>query len=460
MTGPRKGLAAAALLTLCAGYSLSAYAKVAPAEAERLGKDLMPLGGEKAGNADGSIPEWTGGMLLQIKLDGTERHPETYAKFGGNDKPLFTVTASNMAQYDALLTPGHKAMFKQYPDTFKMPVYPSRRTVLAPEEIYAATKQNALKAELANEGESLVNAVTGIPFPIPGSGKEVMWNHKTRYRGTGVTRYNTQLAVQTNGDFLPYKLREDVLFAYGQQGISPDDLENVIIYFLQVTTAPPRQAGQVLLVHETMDQIKEPRRAWLYNPGQRRTRRAPNVAYDNPGTGSDGLRTNDQLDMFNGATDRYNWKLVGKREMLVPYNAYGLIDNRRSYQDITAIGHLNPDVTRYEKHRVWVVDSEVKAGTSHLYKRRTFYVDEDSWTALAADIYDKRDELWRVQEYHQITIPWSKSVGPAAGTVYDLQSGRYLVMECSNEEPSATEEDFDLDHFRTGNMQRVASKIR
>ncbi|MGJ8668903.1 MAG: DUF1329 domain-containing protein, partial [Oceanococcus sp.] len=418
MTRSRIGLATAIVIVAGSTLNFAAHAKVPAAEADRLGNDLMPLGGEMGANADGSIPAWTGGMKSDL---GPEkgRNPASYAEFGGTDKPLFTITSQNMSEYADMLTEGHKAMFKQYPDTFKMPVYPTRRNVLAPDAIYAATKQNALNAELANEGESLVNAVTGIPFPIPQTGKEVIWNHKTRYRSIGVTRYNTQLAVQTNGSFTPYKLREDVMFSYSQDGIETADLENVIIYFLQVTTAPPRQAGQVLLVHETMDQVKEPRRAWLYNPGQRRTRRAPNVAYDNPGTGADGLRTNDQLDMFNGATDRYDWKLVGKKEIFVPYNAFGLADSSKSYDDITAIGHLNPDVTRYEKHRVWVLDSSVKDGTSHIYKRRTFYVDEDSWTAVVADIYDKRDQLWRVQEYHQIVIPWTKAVGPAAGTVYD-----------------------------------------
>ena len=460
MTRSHLGWAAAACFAVLGTHSLPLLAKVSASEADRLGKDLMPLGGEMAGNADGSIPAWTGGMKLDVKPDNSARKLETYAKYGSTEKPLYVITAENMAQYADMLTEGHKALFAKYPSTFKMPVYKTWRNVIAPDFVYAATKQNALTAELANEGESLVNAITGIPFPIPQSGKEVVWNHKTRYRGQGVTRYNTQLAVQNSGDFVPYKLREDVLFSYGKDGITTADLQNVIIYFLQVTTAPARQAGQVLLVHETMDQIKEPRRAWLYNPGQRRTRRAPNVAYDNPGTGSDGLRTNDQLDMFNGATDRYNWKLVGKKEMLIPYNAHRLSDSSASYDDITAVGHLNPEYTRYEKHRVWVVDSTIKEGTSHIYKRRTFYADEDSWTMAVADIYDNRDNLWRVQEYHQVVIPWTKTIGPSAGTVYDLQSGRYLVMECSNEEPMFEVADFDLEHFRSSNMKKVASNIR
>ncbi len=447
------GLATAALMV-----PSIALGAVSQSEADRLGQDLTPVGAQQAANADGSIPAWTGGIKgFPRPAPGEERHWEAYTKVIP-DELLFTITAQNMDDYADQLSVGLKAMLKQYPDSFKIPVYKSVRSVFGKEDFYAATKKNALVAKLENDGESLVDAIYGIPFPIPKSGKEVMWNHKTRYRGVSTTRYNTQLAVQVNGSFTPYKLREDVMFAFSRDDASPADLENVMIYFLQLTTSPPRQAGQVLLVHETMDQVQEARRAWLYNPGQRRVRRAPNVAYDNPGNGSDGLRTNDQLDMFNGATDRYTWKVVGKKEMIIPYNAMKLMDDRLKYTDIAKAGHLDPQYLRYEKHRVWVIDSEVNDGTSHIYKRRTFYVDEDSWTAVLADIYDKRDELWRVQEYHQVTIPWTQSIGPAGGTVYDLQSGRYLAMEVSNEEPLAEQKTFDLEHFRTQNMQKIAQK--
>ncbi len=449
-----------ALLTaigLAAAWS-TAGARVSQEQADRLGQDLTPLGAEKAGNEAGTIPAWTGGYKFTGELPPEEmrRHPENY-EFG-DDEPLYVITADNMNKYADLLTPGHKAMLKKFSSSYKMPVYESRRTVWAPDYVYEATKKNAVRAELQNNGESLVNAVIGVPFPIPQSGKEVVWNHKTRFRGTSVRRYNTQLAVQANGAFTPYKLREDVRFAYSYPDAKAEDLDNVILYFLQITTAPPRQSGNVLLVHETMDQVKEPRRAWLYNPGQRRVRRAPNVAYDNPGTGADGLRTNDQLDTFNGATDRYTWQIVGKREMLIPYNAVKLADNRLTYEDIAKAGHIQQDYTRYELHRVWVIESEVRPETSHIYKRRTFYVDEDSWTMVGADIYDNRDQLWRVQEYHQVMIPWRASIGPACATVYDLQSNRYLAYEMSNEEPLYEDRDFPLEYYRTNNMRRVASK--
>jgi hypothetical protein len=431
----------------------------APSEADiaRLGKDLTPLGAERAGNASGRIPAWEGGFSGPRPTAGTERHPESYPQFT-NDEVLYTITAANMAQHLEQLTPGQQALLRKFPDTYSMPVYPTRRSGVAPDFVYEATLANARNARLANGGESLLGAVTGIPFPLPSSGKEVMWNHKLRYRGESVRRYNTQLAVQSNGLFTPYKLREDVRFEFSRRGMTPDALNNVGIYFLQFTVAPARQAGNVLLVHETMDQVSEPRRAWLYNPGQRRVRRAPNVAYDNPGTGADGLRTNDQLDSFNGATDRYSWNLVGKREMILPYNAYKLADNRLRYDDIAHARHMNPALTRYELRRVWVVDSELNSGTTHLYKRRTFYVDEDTWTILAVDVYDRRDQLWRVQEAHSAVVPWEQAIAPSAGTVYDLQANRYLIMDLANEEPLAESMTFPENHFTTGNITRMATR--
>jgi hypothetical protein len=190
----------------------------------------------------------------------------------------------------------------------------------------------------------------------------------------------------------------------------------------------------VLLVHENIDQIKEPRSAWVYNAGQRRVRRAPNIAYDGPGTASDGLRTADDLDMFNGAPDRYDWKLVGKQELYIPYNAYALRRGDLSYRDIVKAGHMNPEHLRYELHRVWVVEATLKEGARHIYARRTFYVDEDSWQIAVVDAYDGRGELWRVKEGHtimhyQVSVPWL-----AAEALHDLVSGRYLVIGLDNEE--------------------------
>ncbi|MCL4838710.1 MAG: outer membrane lipoprotein-sorting protein, partial [Thermoanaerobaculia bacterium] len=230
------------------------------------------------------------------------------------------------------------------------------------------------------------------------------------------------------GQYTLVQFDEETMLLYHLPGMTEENLRNRLALFKQRVVAPARLAGGILLVHETLDQVKQPRDAWLYNPGQRRVRRAPQVAYDNPGTAADNMRTSDQLDIFNGAPDRYDWKLVGKREIYVPYNAYKLQDPKVPYKEILTPLHMNPQHLRYELHRVWVVDATLKPGERHIYKRRTFYVDEDSWQILVVDQYDNRDQLWRVSEGHPMVFYNVPAVWTSAEVHTDLQAGRYLVM--------------------------------
>ncbi|MCI5062408.1 MAG: DUF1329 domain-containing protein [Algiphilus sp.] len=445
-------------MVLCA--PMLAHAGVSEEKAAELdeGGSLTPIGATRAGNADGTIPAWDGGLKPSEMPDCYEGEGSRYCNPFPDDKPVYTVTAENMEQYADLLSEGQKAMFEMYPNSYKMPVYETRRTFANPEWIYEATRRNAVNAELGGNGEALQGAINGYPFPIPENGHEVIWNHKVRYIGRWVQRWNNQFAVTQGGRYNQVTIREDVYFPYNDPENEIEDLENVIIYFLQVVTDPPRLAGTITLVHETMDQVTEPRRAWQYNPGQRRLRRAPNVGYDNPGTAADGLRTNDQTDTFNGAMDRYTWKLVGKKEMLVPANSYELHSDRHEYSDIIKEGHINQDLTRYERRRVWVVDAETKPGTTHIYKRRKFYVDEDGWQIRAVDIYDRRDQLWRFQEAHSVLAYDKPFVMPMGETIYDLQNGRYLGQAFNNQHPENVEREFDRDYFQPSNVSRQATQ--
>jgi hypothetical protein len=415
----------------------AAFAAVSPQDAARLGQDLTPLGAEKAGNSDGSIPAWTGGIKSAAdagfpNYHSGDHHPDPYAA----DKPLFTITSANMAQYAAKLTEGHKALFKTYPD-YKMVVYPTHRSAAAPERVYEATKRNATSAKLVPDGNGITGALGGIPFPIPQSGLEVFWNHVTRYRGLGAALQIGQAPMTPGGDYTLVNFKEEFYFQYYEPGMTEANLNNILLYFMQETTAPARLAGEVLLVQETLDQAKESRRAWVYNPGQRRVRRAPNVAFDNPGTNSDDLRTADQFDMYNGSPQRYDWKLVGKQEIYVPYNAYHLQSEKLKYKDILQKNHINQDLARYELHRVWVVDSTLKPGQTHVYSRRTLYVDEDSWQILAVDCYDSRGKLYRVQEGHAINYYDLPALWTDLELVMDLSNGRYLALGLQNEEPKS-----------------------
>ncbi|MGE8099686.1 DUF1329 domain-containing protein [Pseudomonas fluorescens] len=418
------------------GLSLLATAVMAAvpaAEADKLGKSLTPMGAEMAGNADGSIPAWKPMPKNAGTVDSKGFLSNPYA----SEQPLFTITAKNVDQYKDKLAPGQYAMFKRYPDTFKMPVYPSHRGATVPDQVFAAIKKNATNTNLVSGGNGLENFETAVPFPIPKSGVEVIWNHITRYRGGSVTRLVTQATPQPNGSYSLVYFQDQFVFRDKMKDYDPKNPGNILFYFKQKVTAPARLAGGVLLVHETLDQVKEPRSAWVYNAGQRRVRRAPQVSYDGPGTAADGLRTSDNLDMYNGAPDRYDWKLEGKKEMYIASDSYKLDSPALKYDEIIKAGHINQDLARYELRRVWHVVATLKEGQRHIYAKRDFYIDEDTWQAAVIDHYDGRGQLWRVAEahaenYYDQQVPWY-----ALETLYDLQSGRYLALGMKNEEKRA-----------------------
>ena len=423
------------LLSLAISLAFSgaqAVAKVSPEQVASLSKELTPLGAERAGNADGSIPAWTGGITTPpAGYSPGDHHPDPYA----DDKVLYTISAANLNEHKNLLTPGQIKLFETYPDTYKMNVYKTHRSASYPQHVYDATIANAGRSELVENGNGITEAAIGVPFPIPADGVEAIWNHIVRYRGEYATRNGGQAAPTANGNYTYVGFEEQMLLPYGLKDAVPSELQknNILFKFKQKVSEPARLAGTALLVHETMDQIKTPRQAWTYNTGQRRVRRAPNVAYDAPGTASDGLRTTDDFDMFNGAPDRYTWTLKGKQELLIPYNDYRLHSDSLKYDDIVHAGHINPEHVRYEKHRVWVVEANLKEGTRHTYKKRVFFIDEDSWQIAVTDIYDARDELYRVGvahgiNYYEVPTQWS-----TLEVFHDIQSRRYIAIGLDNE---------------------------
>ena len=419
---------------LCAALAFSSvtFAKVSGSAAEKLNGALTPMGAVRAGNKDGSIPEWRGGIQFppsSYKQPG-QHHPDPFP----GDKPLFVITAQNMGKYENHLSDGQKALFKTYPDTFKMPIYKSRRTGAAPQWLYDNTFKNATNATLVEGGNGLEGAIGGIPFPIPANGLEAIWNHNLRWRGEYGIRRASEVAVQRDGGYSLITTQAEILYNYYRPDMTIEDLNNVAIYYLSFTKAPARLAGGAVLAHETLNQIKEGRRAWGYNAGQRRVRKAPNLAYDTPVAAADGLRTIDETDMYNGAPDRYNWKLLGKKEIYIPYNNYRVGSPEVSYKELLIPGHINPEFTRYEKHRVWVVEANLKEGSRHIYQKRRFYIDEDSWGAAVIDMYDERNELYRIsmaylKSYYEIPATWT-----AMDVYHDLQARRYHVQGMDNEE--------------------------
>ncbi|WP_223531423.1 DUF1329 domain-containing protein [Pseudomonas sp. GL-R-19] len=413
-------LAASLAMVLAA----QAQAAVSTQEAARLGTSLTLVGAEKAGNADGSIPAYNGGLTTppaSFKA-GDNMRPDPFA----SEKPVLVIDGKNVDQYKGMLTATTVELTKRFP-TFRVDVFPTHRTVSLPQAILDNGVKNASGAKSLEGGLAIDNVLPGVPFPIPQSGNEAMWNFLLRYQGVSISTKYDSWNVDSAG--VP------TLATTGQANISYPIYENLsqpissadVYYQMKLAyTGPARRAGEAVMLKDAANPLQQPRRAWQYLPGQRRVKLAPNLAYDTPNPGTAGAGTYDDVFVFNGALDRYDWKLVGKQEMIVPYNTYKLtyVQDPKS---LTTANHLSPDFVRWEKHRVWVVEGNLKAGARHIYAKRRFYLDEDSWTALASDQYDARGQLYR-GSFAFLSQSYDKQVPDSTPfMIYDLVGGSYNI---------------------------------
>ncbi|WP_445400766.1 DUF1329 domain-containing protein [Zobellella sp. An-6] len=400
----------------------TSFAAVTPDEAKALGTTLTPVGAEMAGNKDGSIPAYNGGLttLPAGFAQGDSLRPDPFA----GEKPSLSITAANLAQYADKLTAGAKELLTRNA-SYRIDVYPTHRTVALPKAVTDNTFSNATQAKTSSEGRVLDGAVGGYPFPIPKDGYEVMWNHLARYVGVAYRLKYKSYNVDSTGS--PTLATSGVLTVdypyYGGEGRT----DSGIFFRLRTDyTGPARRVGESLMLHDNINPLEQGRRAWQYLPGQRRVKLAPDIAYDAPNPGTSGATTYDDTFLFNGAMDRFDFKLVGKQEMFVPYNVYQLVYQNKA-DTVLQADHINPDVERWELHRVWVVEATLKPGARHVYAKRVFYIDEDSWVALASDAYDARGQLYRGQ-FAYMTPSYDVSA-PYADTFvsYDFIAGMYSL---------------------------------
>ncbi|GGE44120.1 hypothetical protein GCM10007421_17910 [Halopseudomonas oceani] len=410
-------------------FASAAYAKVEPDEALRLGRDLTPLGAEQAGNAEGTIPAWTGGTSAPAGYHPGMHHLDPFAA----DAERLRVDITNLSQYQDQLPAGLVELLKRQPGYY-LRVFPSRRSASAPERIYRATRANATRAELIANGNGIRGAATGIPFPIPQEGMEVIWNHILHYKGEQNRFINSQ-AVVINGKANLITRDRSIYYVYNRDGMTTEQLDNTLLYYKYVVTAPAKLAGTALVVQDPLDQVLTTRRAWRYSPDSRRVRRLPVLAYDSIQPDTSDLATADVVDSFNGAPDRYEWNLVGKQQLLVPYNSYAVHQQGIPYDQIVLPNTLNPALLRYELHRVWVLDATLRTGYHHPYAARRFYIDEDSWQILAVDLRNSAGELIGLQESHPINYYDVPMFSSTLETLYHLQDGNYFVDGLDNNEP-------------------------
>jgi len=442
---------------LACAWGLAAAAAT-DAEVAPLGKDLTPVGAEKAGNKDGSIPEWTGGITKPpAGWKAGQKRIDPYK----DDKPLFSIDAGSADKYKDKLSEGQMALLKTLKG-YRMDVYPTRRSCGFPDFVYERTKTNAKEAKLAANGWGLEKAIgAAVLFPIPKAGAEAMWNHKLRYQGEGRIEYYSTIFSSKSGDFTPLVQDQWVTIPFhSRNNKGVDEVGGVEMKLLNAVVSPAARTGELILAHWSMNAASD---AWLYFPGQRRVRRAPTFAYDNPVPGYENLETVDQYPMYAGAMDRYDWKLVGKQELYIPYNSWKWVDKGRKYKDIYGPDYVNRDLVRYELHRVWKVEATLKEGMRHIFPKRIFYLDEDSWGIMVVDNYDAQGKVWRVQESSLIVAPEIPACVAQENMGYDLNVGRYIAENATQERPetdwlAGREGRIEKSRFNPDELRRVGDR--
>jgi hypothetical protein len=423
-----------AVAALLGGFASAAYAAVDAAEAAKLKSDLMPLGGEKAGNKEGTIPAWTGGLTTPTPgFQNGGRRPDPFA----DEKPILQITARNLDQYAPMLAEGVKVLLKKYPDSFRLDVYPTHRTAAAPQYVYDNTFQNATRASIVEGGEGPIpkGAIKGIPFPIPKTGTEAMWNHLLRWKGESAYLENNGYQVTGDGKAILVQRGETQQnMPYYYHDTTPEKFyaehngEHWLVRALNV--GPPIRAGEAILGRQNVDESKSG--VWVYLTGQRRVRKLPNACCDTPTPFSAGVGTFDEIESFTGRLDRFDFKLVGKKEIYIPYNGNRILVPTKD-SDVVHPRHLNPDFVRWELHRVWVVEATLKAGQRHTSPRSLYYLDEDTWNIVLVDRWDANGQLWRMPFMIPMAMPDIPATVGYTWGVYEPLTGAYYVNLIGNE---------------------------
>jgi len=388
--------------------------------AELGGPRLTEFGAERGGNADGSIPAWQAGWKGPAMPPEGGLYPEPFA----DEKPLFSITAANAGEYENRLSAGTLALLQRWPD-YRLDVYPTHRVVDFPDWLKQATIKNATRTNSTHGGEDLENAMGGYPFPIPKTGAEVIWNHNLRYYGPPyLSRLRGYLVNPAGTRILTYDLDNYTESPYHE---NPDKEQRLYQRRLSSYLGPARDVGTKVMSYMPLHIHRDGKnQVWQYTQGQRRVRSAPDFSYDTPQFNTGGAMFYDETGMWEGALDRFDFKLLGKREMYVPYNAYRFLFNT-PIERVTGPKYVNPDVIRWELHRVWVVEATVKSGIRHAQSRKVFYVDEDSWSIVLYEAYDQGGKLMRVGQ-GQLTYDWNtQSVPNTPSILYDMVKGQYVI---------------------------------
>jgi hypothetical protein len=381
---------------------------------------LTPVGAERAGNADGSIPPWDGKAAAGME----------------SEVPILVITAANYRNYAARLPEGQKALFERFPD-YRMLVYPSHRTAALPQAVYDAIALNAARAHAGPSGiaKGVAGAAGGIPFPMPKNGWEAVWNHLLAYWGPAREDRVKNWFVAADGTLtLTNDYREIVDFPYYAPGATPETVGDFAYKRREISVGPAALAGRGYLLWQPLDVGRTPVEAWQYLPREHRVRKSPLLSHDTPTPDGAGIESFDDYYLFSGPPDRYDFRIAGKAEIYIPYNNDRFY--RRKIADLAGRNFIDPEALRFELHRVWVVDGVVAKGQHHLVPHRRLYLDEDSWFAVYGEGWDENGRLWKFSHGIMKLLPELPAMVLGSQVTYDLQSGGYFLGFTFNDDPN------------------------
>jgi hypothetical protein len=344
-----------------------------------------------------------------------------------NQQPLFTVTSTNVDQYSAMLSPGQKLLIQRY--GYQIPVYPSARTACAPQYVYDNTVKNVGRTQAAPEGISrgIVGCINGPAFPILSNdpslaGIQGVWNHLTRYQGHYFNYIFPEFVVGNGQRSLTDGSNYWRRTQYYNPDFTPEDLTGYFNETYLEFVGPPNAIGGKFFVGNTLRPTVEPDVAFEYLVGEGRIREAPQAQYDIPATQFGDAINYDQVELFSGAPDRYDWKVTGKKEMIVPYNQYDMY-HTSTIEELLGLQYINH--VRYEVHRVWVVEGTLKPGVRMTNPFRRLYLDEDTWAALMSDLYDDQNNYQSYGENYVTVQPELPGTITAGDAWYNFQKSEY-----------------------------------
>jgi Protein of unknown function (DUF1329) len=420
-----KTIMLAAMGVMLSGHAFSA--DLSQEEISKLGDSLTPFGAVKAGNEAGTIPAWTGGVCAPpANYDPIEgdRGGSPYANPFPDEEPRLVITAENMSQYADKIDAGTKALMKRYPETFRMDVYPTHRTACFPDWAYKNTIENVEKPRLVGDAPGLEGAHAQVPFPIPKDGYQAMWNSNVKFDQPRSGGTQAAYLVDASGNSTLLSIQNIPNRNYYWDNELDTVPENQPYWMLLAETVDPSSVAETKQMRHSFTNAHERETmAWSYVPGQRRVRLAPEFKYDTVSTQSGGILLYDEINGFSGDMDKFNFKLVGRKEMFVPYNAYELWAADPEISNTP--NHVNPDVMRWELHRVWEVEATLKEGERHVQMVKRFFLDEDSWSILSYHSLDHGGNIHHVMHQPPVQRYEVPMFSNGQYALYDFSKGIY-----------------------------------